>query len=123
MVEGLSFQIINYFKYFGRHIRTIDPDLVSDHPIWGAALSFPDARNPGSYRVWELSLLREMRKRYPTEPIFKIFLGITPMLFIATAEGAESLLKNNNFNRKGAFYQCMIPWLGEGILISEGAKE
>ena len=97
--------------------------MVSDHPILGAALSFPDPEIPGSYRVWELSFLREMRKRYPSEPIFKLFFGMTPLLLIATAESAEALAKNNNFNKKGSLYQFMVPWLGEGILISQGAKE
>ena len=48
---------------------------------------------------------------------------MTPLLLIATAESAEALAKNNNFNKKGSLYQFMVPWLGEGILISQGAKE
>jgi len=96
---------------------------LNDHPIFGAASSLPDVTKPGSFRIWELKFLREMRKRFPTEPIFKIFLGITPLVFISTADGAESLLKNNDFNRKGPWYQFMVPWLGEGILISAGSKE
>ena len=48
---------------------------------------------------------------------------MTPWLWIATADGAEGLAKNNNFYKKAFLYKFMVPWLGEGILISEGTKE
>ena len=38
--------------------------------------------------------------------------GDTP---ICTADGAESILKNKDFDRKEFGYQFLVPWLGEGI--------
>jgi len=78
---------------------------------------------PGSYRDWELHAMREMRKRYPNEHLFKAFNGpIKIAYFICTADGAQSILKNQEFDKKDFAYQFLIPWLGEGILISEGQK-
>ena len=78
---------------------------------------------PGSYRDWELHAMREIRKRYPNEHLFKAFNGpIKIAYFIATAEGAQSILKDQEFDKKYFAYQFLIPWLGEGILISEGQK-
>ena len=78
---------------------------------------------PGSYRDWELHAMREMRKRYPNEHLFKAFNGpIKIAYFICTAEGAQSILKDQEFDKKDFAYQFLIPWLGEGILISEGQK-
>ena len=34
----------------------------------------------------------------------------------------KSILKNKDFDKKGFGYKFMIPWLGEGILISEDKK-
>ena len=34
----------------------------------------------------------------------------------------KSILKSKDFDKKGFGYKFMIPWLGEGILISEGQK-
>ena len=67
--------------------------------------------------------MREMRKRYPNEHVFKVFNGpITVGYWIFTPEGAESLLKNKEFEQKAFGYQFLVPWLGEGILISKGQK-
>ena len=67
--------------------------------------------------------MREMRKRYPKEHIFKCFVGpITVVYWICTANGAESVLKNKDFDKKDLGYQLLVPWLGEGILISDGQK-
>ena len=110
-------------QLFLRGIRTVDPDLIGDNPFLGCVLSIPDLSIPGSYRDWELHAMREMRKRYPTEHLFKSFNGpITVAYFICTAEGAQSILKNQEFDPKDFGYQFLVPWLGEGILISEGQK-
>ena len=70
---------------------------------------------PGSDREWDLHAMREMRKRYPNEHIFKVFNGpITVGYWIFTADGAESILKNKEFDQKAFGYQFLRPWLGEG---------
>ena len=62
--------------------------------------------------------MRGMRERYPNEHIFKCFFGpITVAFFICTADGAESLLKNKEFEAKVFAYRFLAPWLGEGIAI------
>ena len=64
--------------------------------------------------------MREMRKRYPNEHFFKCFNGpITIAYFICTADGAESLLKNKEFEAKVFAYRFLTPWLGEGTAIRE----
>ena len=56
-----------------------------------------------------------MRKRYPNEHFFKCFNGPTTVAyFICTADGAESILKNKEFDQKDFGYQFLRPWLGEG---------
>ena len=78
---------------------------------------------PGLLRDWELHAMREMRKRYPNEHFYKSFNGpLTIAYFVCSADGAQSILKNQEFDQKDFGYQFLVPWLGEGILISEGQK-
>ena len=104
-------------------IRTIDTDLCPNHWLFGAMGALSDPEVPGSHRRWEKRMLEKMRQRYPGQySAFKFFIGMSPFIVLIDAGGAESLLKNNAFNRKPPGYQFFVPWLGEGILISHGDK-
>lgn len=109
-------------EWLMRKIRTVDKDLFPNHWLLGGAFDAPDPNVPGEHRVWELRLLQDIKERYPNESIFKIFLGLTAFIFICDADGAEALLKNNEYNRKNFGYGFLKPWLGDGILISHGEK-
>ena len=105
-----------------RNIRTVDEDLFPNHWLLGGAFDAPDPSVPGEHRIWELLMLEELRTRYPHESIYKIWLGMSTFVFLTNADGAEGLLKDNEFNRKNFGYQFLVPWLGEGILISHSEK-
>ena len=116
--------LLNFYEtIILRGIRTVDSDLIGDHPFLGCSLSLPDYRIPGSYRDWELHAMREMRKRYPNEHLFKTFMGpITVAYWVCTADGAQSVLKNQEFDDKDFRYRFFEPWLGEGLVVSNGQK-
>ena len=105
-----------------RSVMTIDEDLFPNHWLIGGAFDAPDPNVPGEHRVWELLMLEKMRERHPTVSICKIWLGMSMFVFLTDADGAEGLLKDNEFNRKNFGYQFLVPWLGEGILISHSDK-
>ena len=55
-------------------------------------------------------------------PLCKLWLGPVPHAFIFSPEGAEAILSNNQEVRKGMQYNFIIPWLGQGLLTSNGNK-
>ena len=48
--------------------------------------------------------------------------GLTPGIFVVEANALESLLRSSEYINKNFGYQFLVPWLGEGVLISAGEK-
>jgi cytochrome P450 len=54
--------------------------------------------------------------------VWKLWLGPVPHAFLMSPEGAEAILSNNQEVSKGMHYNFIKPWLGLGLLISNGDK-
>ena len=55
-------------------------------------------------------------------PITRILLAHRPYVILTKAKGFETVLSNNKFNSKGPDYRFLWPWLGLGLLTSDGQK-
>ena len=99
-----------------------DTDISPNHWFLGGALDFPDPDEVGMTRTWEMSVVRAMRDRHPNDTIFYLMIGLSPAVFITDAHAAESILRSSEYIDKNFGYQFLVPWLGEGVLISGGSK-
>lgn len=72
-------------EWLMRSTRTVDEDLFPNHWLLGGAFDAPDPRVAGEHRVWELEMLQEMKKRYPTESNFKICVFMRLAVFLVDA--------------------------------------
>ena len=100
----------------------IDTEFFPNHWFFGGAFDAPDPNTPGEHRHWEMKLLRLQRARRPDVKVFYVMLGITPFVFLADESSFESILSSTKHIEKNFGYKFLIPWIGEGILISGGKK-
>jgi len=100
----------------------IDTEYFPNHWFFGGAFDAPDPNTPGEHRHWEMKLLRLQRAKRPDVKVFYVMLGITPFVFLADESSFESILSSTKHIEKNFGYGFLIPWIGEGILISGGQK-
>ncbi|XP_063975450.1 cytochrome P450 4C1-like [Diachasmimorpha longicaudata] len=90
----------------------------------------PQARFPIIGVSWEIINLREedrlrwfhkISSRYENG-IFKIWIGVDPLVHITTPEYAEIILRSTKHIDKSMVYEYIEPWLGKGLLTSSGEK-
>ncbi|KRT83099.1 cytochrome P450 [Oryctes borbonicus] len=62
----------------------------------------------------------ENTKKYA--PFYRSWNGNIPEIHVMKPDHIQVLLRNSTHNPKGPFYEYLLPWLGEGVLLSEGAK-
>lgn len=55
-------------------------------------------------------------------PVMKLFLAHRPYVVLSKAKGFETILSSNKHISKGPDYKFLHPWLGLGLLTSDGAK-
>ncbi|KRT80980.1 cytochrome P450, partial [Oryctes borbonicus] len=55
-------------------------------------------------------------------PIFCTWTGSSPELVICKPEYLEVILNNSTHITKGRHYKSLVPWLGQGLLTSTGAR-
>ncbi|TRY61081.1 hypothetical protein TCAL_10154 [Tigriopus californicus] len=55
-------------------------------------------------------------------PVMKIFLAHRPYVVLSKAKGFETILSSNKHITKGPDYKFIHPWLGLGLLTSDGGK-
>ncbi|KAK7579877.1 hypothetical protein V9T40_000506 [Parthenolecanium corni] len=67
-----------------------------------------------------LELLKCFFKLYGTE--FELFVGPISHFHIASADLVQTILSSNVAITKGQFYDYLKPWLGNGLLTSDGDK-
>lgn len=48
--------------------------------------------------------------------VTKIYIGLSPIIVVYTAEGAETLLKSTTLLEKSHLYEMLNYWLGTGLL-------
>lgn len=61
-------------------------------------------------------------KIYRNEKVFRIWLSWEPLVFIWHPETVEKVLANNFLLEKSTQYKFLHPWLGTGLLTSDGSK-
>ena len=66
-----------------------------------------------------LNALKEISKR---GPVVKFLLAHRPYVILTKARGFETVLSSNKYLSKGPDYIFMRPWLGLGLLTSDGNK-
>ncbi|KAJ6216496.1 hypothetical protein RDWZM_007653 [Blomia tropicalis] len=59
---------------------------------------------------------------YRKEKLFRVWLSWEPLIFLWHPETVEKVLANNFLLQKSSQYQFLHPWLGTGLLTSEGTK-
>lgn len=67
-----------------------------------------------------MTRLGERRKKFG--PIFRTWLGHLPAVHLSSPEYVEPILSSNKRLRKGFLYKFLWPWLGKGLLTSDGQK-
>ncbi|XP_024892041.1 cytochrome P450 4C1-like [Temnothorax curvispinosus] len=104
-----------YIHYGSRNGRLIN--LIpgpSGYPIFGNLLQFIGPRE----KQWKL-LISLIDQYYP---IVKLWGFSIPFVFIRHPDDLQTILHNTAHSRKNFFYDVLRPWMGNNILISEGAK-
>ncbi|KAK9744643.1 Cytochrome P450 [Popillia japonica] len=59
---------------------------------------------------------------YKYKPLFRTWNGSHPEVNITKPEHLQVVLRSSTHLKKGIFYDNLYEWLGEGLLISQGAK-
>lgn len=83
---------------------------------------FPLIGNALDVAVPPQKFLKTMREICLQGPIVKFFLAHRPYVILTKAKGFETVLSSNKFLSKGPDYIFMRPWLGLGLLTSDGGK-
>jgi cytochrome P450 family 4 subfamily V len=66
-------------------------------------------------------LLLDFQKRYG--PVTGFTIGPYPRALICCSDGFETIMSNATYINKGTqIYPIVVPWLGEGLITSNGAK-
>lgn len=63
-----------------------------------------------------------MERKRKHGPIFRSWLGPLGAVHIAAPKYFEVILSSNKLTKKGTLYKFLWPWLGKGLLTSEGQK-
>ncbi|XP_024877802.1 cytochrome P450 4C1-like [Temnothorax curvispinosus] len=105
----------HYYIHYGRNGRLIS--LIpgpSGYPIFGNLLQYIGPRE----KQWKL-LISLIDQYYP---IVKLWGFSIPFVFIRHPDDLQTILSSRHHIRKNFFYDVLRPWMGNNILISEGAK-
>lgn len=95
------------------------PSLGKAYPLIGHAHLFPS----DTTKFWEF--IRTFADRACEDPNFQfgtLWLGPVPMLVLVHPNAAEVILRTSKHSSKSFVYRFLLPWLGEGLLISKGKK-
>lgn len=85
--------------------------------IFGNALQLHDKNED------HFTALCKLLKQFQTSPVVRIWLGSVPRIYAVKASSAEVILSNTKkLLQKRLPYKFMIPWIGYGLLTSDGTK-
>lgn len=90
------------------------------YPLIGHAYMFD--RDPRAFfqrmRRWFVELAFEDKERKSRV----VWMGPVPVIFPGNPEDIETILSSSKLLEKGTFYRMLMPWLGDGLLLSKGKK-
>ncbi|KRT80978.1 cytochrome P450 [Oryctes borbonicus] len=85
------------------------------YPIFGTTYAFKGvSREEVLYKL--LDIIQAHR------PLFRSWNGTDAEINIMKPEHLQVIMRSSTHITKGKFYGTLLPWLGEGLFISEGAK-
>ncbi|KAF7495406.1 Cytochrome P450 4c3 [Sarcoptes scabiei] len=87
--------------------------------LWNSILNAKDYK---SIIINLMSSISGYTQIYQKEKIFRVWLSWEPLVFVWNPETVEKILSNNFLLEKSAQYKFLHPWLGTGLLTSEGSK-
>uniref|UniRef100_A0A182VPL4 Uncharacterized protein n=3 Tax=Anopheles merus TaxID=30066 RepID=A0A182VPL4_ANOME len=67
-----------------------------------------------------IDFVSDLRKRYGN--LFRVWIGNRLALFCTNVKYNETVLSSQKLIRKSELYKFLIPWLGDGLLLSTGQK-
>ncbi|XP_011706007.1 PREDICTED: cytochrome P450 4C1-like [Wasmannia auropunctata] len=105
--------VCNLYTHYGKNGRLIN--LIpgpSSKPIFGNILEYLGSRE----EQWN-TLITLINKYYP---IFKFWAFFVPIVSIRHPDDLETILSSKKHMEKKLFYDRLIPWLGDGLFLSEG---
>ncbi|GJQ83088.1 hypothetical protein Trydic_g20100 [Trypoxylus dichotomus] len=85
------------------------------YPFLGTTLPFMFMTKPEVF-----TYIRSLPKKYG--PLYRTWIGSSPVINLADPKYAEIILSNTTHISKGIVYSFVVPWLGDGLLTSEGTK-
>ncbi|EEC15440.1 cytochrome P450, putative [Ixodes scapularis] len=122
LCAGLTVPFIRWFRVW-KALRPLPgpSDIV---PFWfslSCIKSFLQERRENKYATTRIfSIIRDLGKQY-TGKLFKVYVGMTPIVVLHTPDAVEALLTSNTNQKKPFLYHFIAPWLGNfNILLSTG---
>ncbi|XP_060078409.1 cytochrome P450 4A25-like [Ylistrum balloti] len=107
--------VVTYRKW--NHIHKSTTSLGTRHPIYGTMHHYSDAE---SFLKHSMSVLQKTRAKMLSGWLFFLF----PTFLVCHPDTAKLLLRSSEPKAKrfSMVYRSFLPWLGDGLLISDGQK-
>ncbi|KAJ8027004.1 Cytochrome P450 4V2 [Holothuria leucospilota] len=114
---GLVIFLPKVSQYFLQKYRLRNFKGPRGLPILGNVLQF------GRDSVEFTKFIRLNAVTFRENGSFLVYFGLYPVVVVYNAVDMEKILRNIKHDGKGYFYKtCVSPWLGNGLLLSEGSK-
>ncbi|RLU27444.1 hypothetical protein DMN91_001248 [Ooceraea biroi] len=114
VIAVLLYYYVIHLARFRRLINLIPgPQMF---PIFGDVS--PVLFNRSEEDLWDILLLRFKRHR----PIYKLWYLTSAYVLLSHPDDMQTIMNNTKYNTKGLAYKLLHSWLGDGLLVSKGAK-
>ncbi|XP_034544483.1 cytochrome P450 4V2 isoform X1 [Notolabrus celidotus] len=92
------------------------PEVGGTYPFIGNALQFKS--NAGDF----FRQIEDYTKEFASAPLLKLWIGPVPFVVLFHVETVEPIVSNPVHMEKAIVYKFLHPWLGTGLLTSNGTK-
>uniref|UniRef100_UPI0037E8F292 cytochrome P450 4V8 n=1 Tax=Semicossyphus pulcher TaxID=241346 RepID=UPI0037E8F292 len=92
------------------------PEVEGTYPIIGNALQFKT--NAGDF----FRQIQDYTQEFANAPLLKLWVGPVPFVVLFHVETVEPIVSNPIHMEKAIVYKFLHPWLGTGLLTSNGSK-
>ncbi|GAB6024684.1 hypothetical protein CHUAL_009818 [Chamberlinius hualienensis] len=86
------------------------------HPLFGNTFDFATKRED------RFNKLCQTINEFSESTLVRVWISGKPWIFVTKASAAEELLSSHRYLDKGYRYEYAVPWLGYGLLLSNGSK-
>ncbi|GJQ72805.1 hypothetical protein Trydic_g1455 [Trypoxylus dichotomus] len=108
--------LCEYFKWRSKFLVPLEKlPGPKRYPILGTLYLFVNVPKDEIFYYYE-NFLKSM------PPLFRSWNGSLPEINVRKPEHLELIMGNSIHNTKGKIYSYLLPWLGEGLLLSTGTK-